>query len=239
MEEEEGGVVHAPQGTLTLNYNNISNNTGVTGGGIYVASPPIATITNNIISNNDAVYYGGGMFFSPGTQTINFFNNVVNNNKDAAGAGGGGGVVFSGDSVISNNIFYNNSTAEYGGGLYSIDGNITLVNNTLINNSANNGGGGIGIKLYDGEVANIYNNIIWNNSSAEGADLYLNNDVNNDYLPSTMYLFNNDFDQSEDGTYIQIPFPLDPSNLNNLDPSFVDPDNDDYHLNQGCRSEKK
>ena len=69
------------------------------------------------------------------------------------------------------------------------------------------------------------------NDSENGTDIYLENDPNNNHLPTGLInLFNNDFDQSSAGTYIQIPFPIDPSNLNNVDPLFVDPENDDYHL---------
>ena len=46
----------------------------------------------------------------------------------------------------------------------------------------------------------------------------------------TVNLYNNNFDQSANGTNIQIPFTIDSSNLNNTDPLFVDPDNDDFHL---------
>lgn len=63
-----------------------------------------------------------------------------------------------------------------------------------------------------------------------GADLYINNDANGNYFPSQVNVLNNDFDQSSAGTYIQIPFSIDPSNLNNLDPLFVDPENGDFHL---------
>ena len=41
-------------------------------------------------------------------------------------------------------------------------------------------------------------------------------------------LFNNDFDQSASGTYIESPFAIDPNNLNNANPLFVD--SGDYHL---------
>ena len=43
-----------------------------------------------------------------------------------------------------------------------------------------------------------------------------------------MNLFNNDFDQSPQGTYIQDPSSVNSgNNLNNIDPLFVDPD---YHI---------
>ena len=45
-----------------------------------------------------------------------------------------------------------------------------------------------------------------------------------------MNLFHNDFDQSAAGTFIQIPFPIDPSNLDNVDPLFVNVPGGDFHL---------
>jgi len=59
-----------------------------------------------------------------------------------------------------------------------------------------------------------------NNNASEGADLYIRNDDNGDEIASIINLFYNDFDQSSDGVYIQLPFPIDPSNLDNEDPLF-------------------
>ncbi|TGO02349.1 hypothetical protein PN36_26485 [Candidatus Thiomargarita nelsonii] len=115
----------------------------------------------------------------------------------------------------------------------------TLINNTIANNEANSEtygkGGGIYLELRDDtDTAYIYNNIIWNNSAAAQAnDLYLNNDGNNNFMPSPVEIFSNDFDQSANGFYIAILIAIDPSNLNNLDPLFLDPGNGDYHLLAG------
>jgi hypothetical protein len=62
---------------------------------------------------------------------------------------------------------------------------------------------------------------------------HLDNDGNRNSVPSLANLFNNDFDQSATGTFIQVPFTIDPSNLDNLDPLFVDAVNGDYHLQAG------
>ena len=43
-------------------------------------------------------------------------------------------------------------------------------------------------------------------------------------------LFHNDFDQSNAGTSIQLPFPIDPANLDNVDPLFVNAPVGDFHL---------
>jgi len=84
--------------------------------------------------------------------------------------------------------------------------------------------------FHDTASADIYNNIIWSN---KGADLYIDNDDNDNDIPSWVKLFNNDFDQSSGGTYIRISFPIHPSNLDNLDPLFADTNNDDYHIEKG------
>ena len=48
------------------------------------------------------------------------------------------------------------------------------------------------------------------------------------FFPVPVDLYNNDFDQSTTGTYIEIPFAIDPSNFDNIDPLFVEGGN--YYL---------
>jgi len=69
-----------------------------------------------------------------------------------------------------------------------------------------------------------------NNTAARGNDLFINNDMDNNLILSTVDLYNNDFDQSSDGFYIQRSIAIDHSNLDNTDPRFVDQANQDYHL---------
>ena len=86
----------------------------------------------------------------------------------------------------------------------------------------------------DSDRADVYNNIIYNNSGYyEANDLYILNDQDENGVASPVSLLNNDFDQSSTGTYIEIPFTIDPSNLNNQDPLFVGSSTDDYHLAKG------
>ena len=56
-------------------------------------------------------------------------------------------------------------------------------------------------------------------------DVYIYNRDEASFFPVPVDLFNNDFDQSATGTYIEIPFTIDPSNLDNQDPLFVSSDN--------------
>jgi len=109
--------------------------------------------------------------------------------------------------------------------------NNTITNNLTTNTSPESCGGGLYFEsYYESESISICNNIFWGNDSAKGSDLCFLNDTNQNYVPSQINLFNNNFDQSEAGTYIQIIFSIDPSNLNHMDPLLVDPENGDYRL---------
>ena len=213
--------------TIILTNNTIKNNiangningfwTGgvcVGGGGVYVDSNTII-LNNNTISDNSARSGSGGVF-ATASASITLTNNIISNNS----ADIGGGVPGGGEPGGGGGVFL------YG---YGTGSTVTLTNNTFNNNTAYNDGGGLMLGL-EGEtaVANIYNNIIWNNSATASADIYINNDGDGDFLPSPVNLFNNVFDQSSEGTYIQRPFTIDHSNLDRVDPMFIG--GGDYHL---------
>jgi hypothetical protein len=164
--------------------------------------------------------------------------------------GGGMALAVMGNvAVLSNNIISGNTAGAGGGICINIVPETIITNNTIIYNSANvydpdhgqqGKGGGLKICLRnDSDSADIHNNIILNNSAViMGNDIYITNDENDNHVPSPVNLYNNDFNQTQtSGTYIQIPFSIDSSNLDNEDPLFVDPTNDDYHLsyNSPCK----
>ena len=236
------------EGTTLINNNVITDNSADNrGGGIYIRGWFFKKInlTNNIVGNNSSVSDGGGIYIYADNgilgASIDLRRNTVVNNNGNNGKGGGIYIyarlrpIFSSVKLINNLINHNNG--DNGGGvyLYSYDGPTTLTSNTIADNTADSSGGGISLRLdNDTASADIYNNIIWSNSAAaEGADLYIENDANNNFLPSTVNLFNNDFDHSASGAYIKLPFAIDPTNLNNVDPLFVNPAGGDYRLQAG------
>ena len=232
--EQGGGLFASTKGQITLNNNTISNNTGAYGGGVYVASTSEITIimNNNAISNNSGGW-GGGVYISSYRSSVILANNAFRNNT----AWGGGGVYVSSADALTltnNTISDNTGGASLGGGIYVRSAPaVTMTNNTVTNNDAGSGGG-ICLELYsDNDHANIFNNIILGNSAGKGADLYIDNDSNQNFFPSSVNLFHNDFDQSAAGIFTSLPFSIDPSNLDNLDPVFVDPASGDYHLQDG------
>lgn len=213
------------------------------GGGIYVLSLNGDTIISaNNISHNISAYSGGGVFLQSENSNIIFSDNTVSNNQSTNGGSSGGGVYLTSESsTISfiGNTITNNSAGAIGGAYIGGAGDIIYItNNTITGNNANTEGsdsGGLSVILYhDTDTAQIYNNIIWNNSTngGRGTDILIFNDSNRNGTPSQVNIFNNDFDQSVAGFYSQRPIPIDSSNFNNLDPLFVDVTGSDYHLTE-------
>ncbi|MCF8144122.1 MAG: hypothetical protein K9N21_09400 [Deltaproteobacteria bacterium] len=184
------------------------------------------TFKNGGASND----HGGGLYFKAPCDNLEVDGCVFTGNSALYG----GGVYAYADNkvTLTDNNFAGNS-ASYGSGICSYafrHGSVTFTNNTFYANE----GGAIRAHLYYADaIARIYNNILWMNIAPNGADLWIDNDWNNDFLPSPVELLNNDFDHSGAGTYIKIPFSIDPSNLNKADPLFVDATNGDLHLSSG------
>ncbi len=204
----------------------LQNGSGSDGGGLNVKVDNI-TLSNNIFHWNTASDDGGGIFFNRAPDTITFINNVISNNT--ASDDGGGILIWSKwyDTMYTitliNNIITNNYGNDHGGGLVvsAYADEIHLINNTIVNNNAGNAGGGFLIKGPD--YIYMHNNIIWsNNATGEGNDFY----IDNEYIE----ILSNDFDQNASGFYLDNPISIDPSNLDNVDPLFVDLINEDFHL---------
>ncbi len=203
-------------GSSTLTNNTFTHNTASGGGG---GASGGGTLTNNTFSENTAT--NGGGFSGSGTLTSNTFTD------NTANTSGGG---FYGGGTLINNIFTGNTATTSGGGGYILfDGDVILTNNTITGNTSDGQGGGVWLSLQDYDfTGSLYNNIIWNNTAPDGADLYIDNTGDDPFFPVTVNLFNNDFDQSSSGIYMAEPFTIDSSNLDNEDPLFVG--SGDYHL---------
>jgi len=230
-----GGGIYANTNSdgITFTNNTITGNSGSFGGGVYVYSPGgIITFTNNTITGNLPAYRGGGVNALTNDGSITFTNNTITGNSADESGGGVRTDVFKGPITFTNNTITGNNTG-LGGGVFASArlGSITFTNNTITGNSADDGGG-INLLLFENnDIADFVNNIIWNNIAvSSGSDLYIENDRNGDELACTVNLYNNDFDQSITGIYMQIPLSIDSSNLDNLDPLFVDAYSGDYHL---------
>jgi len=233
--EGDGGGVAIYASSAVLTNNRIKENSARQCGGGIMVDVENLTLNNNTIAENSANIGGGLYSWGDGdTHNVRIFNNIfTGNSADMAG----GMTIGRATGYLANNIIVENSTIYDGGGLNIQEPyGLTLINNTIAMNSAHHGGG-VSVDLYNNsDTVNIYNNILWNNTVAGkvpmGADLCIDNDDNRDSISSIVNLYNNNFDQSSRGTYIQRPFAIPLSNLNKSNPLFVNPSNLEFHLTE-------
>jgi len=214
--------------TVHLTENTISNNSASSGGGMMAYGDTIV-LTKNDFSANTATGDGAGFWINGGNLTATgntFSDNVADYN--------GGGMEISVEGLtLANNIIHHNTATNWDGGGISITNLSTanLAHNTIVSSSAGHDGGGVKLWLSDDpESAYFYNNIVLYNTATRGNDLFINNDMDGNLILSTVDLFNNDFDQSSDGFYIQRTITIDSSNLDNIAPQFANQTMENYHL---------
>jgi predicted outer membrane repeat protein len=218
------------------------NNTAIFGGALKGGSIEIYNSTFKNNSSNIYKYSSGLSEFSIGGSggaiyaiSVDSVNNIFNSNYSEAN---GGAINYTKNCFLVNNLFFNNE-ANSGGAIYNNNyygdndpGDGYFLNNTIVYNSAKEHGGGIWASLKNDEKHyEFYNNILIGNEALIGSDLYIDNVNDSDPLFPITYkidLYNNDFDFT--GSYFASPIDIDPSNLNNMDPLFVDAENGDYRL---------
>ena len=205
---------------------------GLDGGGFYVAAS-FPMLQNNRIYGNKA--RRGGGFFCEGDEAQIDGNYVYEN--EASEHGGGFFASQNEELYIANNLVVENLSGENGHGFF-IDrpdfaaiSNNTVVANAKLESGAGGAGGGMHMLLYNnGDRAELENNIFWSNSADTCSDIFIDDDCNDDQVYSAVSILNSDFDRSDAGFCILQDFSFDPSNLNKIDPLFIDAQGMDYRL---------
>jgi predicted outer membrane repeat protein len=171
-----GGGIFNDEGTVTLDYSNVTGNTGAQGGGGIVSGigpdhpndlGPIGTLTLNVSQVTDNTVTtgpmsgGGGILNHAGTATLNFSR--VNNNTSSGGGGGiasgtgNGGAA--GNSVLMINFSQVNGNTSNGGpndgagGLSN--GGTATINFSQVNNNSAPGAAGGGIQNHGTMTINV------------------------------------------------------------------------------------
>ena len=191
------------RGYLLLKNSFFMNNHAGHDGGAVTTCFADSYIYNCVFINNSAHRDGGAIRVS-----VSGYGNVEDcifmfNHADEWG---GAYYSWSGESHINRCIFMNN-TAGTNGGAIMISGNINLENSIITNNNGGETGGSFYIQqpMYDAKtVMNIHNNIITNNSSPYGQEIFIKwKDIKSLYTK---------FDDNDWG------------DKNPNDPSVIDPD---------------
>ncbi len=186
----EGGngvyINNLQKSNVTLEDNRFlqNDNASGNGGGIYINNYSGTTIIRRNIFRDNTADAGGGVFAYTFDGRIEVIDNEFSNNAVTSEIEHNGGGLYTstlqGTVVVANNIFSKNSALNNGGGYFcqiTSIGIAHIVNNTFVENNADMYGGGIYLLMSsnDASHANIYNNIIWSNTSLTGDDLYINN----------------------------------------------------------------
>ncbi|MDY6793087.1 MAG: DUF1566 domain-containing protein [Thermodesulfobacteriota bacterium] len=211
---------------------------GQYGGGLYAVSAEAfvptgdVTISNNSFSGNSSDNRGGGAYAISSNGTVTYDNNIFRLNFADFSGGGAYGDSSNGAVLFTNNLFQQNTSGSRSGGAmsYTSDGVVFFTHNTFSGNSTGGlGGGGIHISLYrETAVANIYNNIVWGNtSSGAGQDIHIDDDGNGNGGNTEVNLYNNCYQDF----HIEVGGGLF-SQADNIstDPLFADPIGGDYHV---------
>jgi hypothetical protein len=195
-----GGLyVNTNSANITVEDCIFSGNSATWGGGahVFINNDGTINLTNNTFSGNSATWGGGADVFLNNDGTINLTNNTFSGNSATWGGGADVSLMNDGTVNLTNNTFSGNSATWGGGADVSLmnDGTVNLTNNTFTGNSADFGGGLSVFLQTNVATANIYNNIIWNNTASaggnDGDDLDILSDGNADNIGSPVYLFNN------------------------------------------------
>lgn len=174
----DGGGFYAIGSTIELDdqaelYNNGAGTDGTgSGGGAYLNNSTLNS-AKSLVWYNTAASFGGGVhagngsivdfdlgsYVCLGARCSRISNNTVTNNY-------GGGVYANSSDISLENTFVENNTADYGGGLYAFgaDSQVTLFGNVFARNNAS-GGVGDGLRIFTGvSLSGSGNTLAYNES---------------------------------------------------------------------------
>ena len=204
-----GGIRCYDNSNPTIENCTLSGNSAYyNGGGIRCLSNSSPTIENCALLENSAVEFGGGIFC--GSSSSPTIENCAISGNTAGGSGGGIHSLLNSSPTIENCALTENSAGEFGGGISCFSSSPTIQNCTISGNSASDEGGGI--HCYSSSSPTGVNNIVWENSAPTSSQIYISSS-------SSFSCTYSDIQEGWPGT----------GNIN-LNPDFVDPSIEDYHL---------
>ncbi len=230
----DGGTAEIVGCMIISNLASVASASVASGGGISLvdgsATIHRCVITNNVATGATSNARGGGISCGLGNPIIT--HSIISGNT----ADRGGGIdILSSDPVVNNCVISGNIASERGGGLFStgtpaavIPSNPVITNCTVVNNSAGESAGGIYTHYFAPAHTMILNSVLWFNDAPTGAQLHV---AGQNIVTTVAYTDVqgglNDI-LVDPGTYLDWQL----GNLS-IDPLFVEPDNEDYHLHGG------
>lgn len=157
-----GAIFINGRSTVAIINTSISNNTAVSGGGLYTCDCQVF-IEDSVISNNHAVNFGGALYCSKNSiiasndVTVNtpafghhhYCNVYIRNNSSMTynhALNNGGGLYNEGKFLSIQRSYISDNFANYGGGVYGSNCHMALSDNIFALNAAVFGGGAMYLK---------------------------------------------------------------------------------------------
>jgi hypothetical protein len=178
-------------------------------------------------------------------QTLSFRRNRFVGNRSIAGPAIARPNTFLTSATVADNLFKDN-VADHsgdGGALYfpivcqgfctivtNVD--IAITGNTFVGNMAGGNGGAVALaSSFDTLPAlSLENNLFSGNTAQMGSDVYFDNDLDGDFVPTPMTVEHNGFAAAGSFSMRLPAAPLSGTNLVIADPLFADPETEDYRL---------
>jgi hypothetical protein len=228
-----GGAIDVMNGKVLIENNEFISNSGDYGGAVFVGSSFDVDIRNNLFVDNQAEYGGGGihvLLFDPNNANVTIEGNVFTGGNADYGTAIS---IMNSETLITNNLF--KDTWNISAINISSSGATSVICNNIIVRPQQNGidisgdttsphqimnntviGAGYGIISYAGTYLKIDNNILAYSTSAG------------------IYTFGGDLIGSNNLFYENNSNPIYLSNpVISTDPLFLDPDADNYHIQEG------
>lgn len=171
---KNGGAIYCKYSNILIEYCDFIDNSGGTSvdygyGGAVCLEYSNAKIYWNYFTRNFSTGVGGGLSFEYSFPNIE--GNIFYDNYSAIGGGLCGVRSIKGNSIV-NNLFENNESTFFGGGVAFLETHAHFTNNTVVNNISMYGGG---LYVNAGAKPIIKNCIVWNNSitSNAGSQVYI------------------------------------------------------------------
>lgn len=165
--ENDGGGLYIKQGEVVFDGGEITGNTSIDGGGVFVVEKTKFTVQNSAeIKDNISTQEDGGGIVNKGKTYL--YNMTVKSNTAKVN---GGGIWNSGTLTVSDcTIESNKAKTGYGGGIAHMDGDVYLKEATTIKSNQSIYGGGVYVEK---EADNFY---------IEGTPVVTDNSGSNVYL---------------------------------------------------------
>lgn len=193
-----GGGVYMREGTISLlDSSDIRSNDAIHGGGVYLITGTL-TIQGATceIDLNTATSNGGGIYAQDSAINLDLDAELVSNTAGLDGGGNGGGAYLNNSNLMADKArVYYNSTDDYGGGIYAINGSLVDMDlggypctgpwcSQLSYNDAGLYGGGVYASTSEVDLQQTF---VENNTGSFGGAIYASRDPSSG---SAVYAYN-------------------------------------------------